>query len=132
MEMVLDYKGGFEFTASSRGHSVTIDLPPAMKGEDKGMTPPELFVASLASCVGMYVLFYCNGQNLPTEGMKIIANYEDSPEKPARIGKITLEICIPAGVPEEHRGPLMQMAHQCKVHNSICTAPEIEMALAVD
>ena len=128
-KMHIDYKGGWRLEAKSRDHSITIDLPPQMKGGDSGMTPPELCVASLASCVGMYVLMCCNAQNVPTEGLKIEATYEDAPEKPARIRAINVDITMPAGVAEEQRRPLMHMAHQCKVHNSICETPEITMRL---
>ena len=80
-QMDIEYKGGFEFVARSRDHILTIDLPAESKGSDRGMTPPELLVASLASCVGMYALFYCHAQEVPTEGMKIVASYEDAPER---------------------------------------------------
>ena len=129
-QMEFEYKGGFEFQAKSRNHTLTVDLPAELKGGDKGMTPPELLVASLASCVGMYALFYCNAQAIPTDGMKIVAGYEDAPEKPARIGKIKIDIIMPGDIAEEHRRPLMQMAGQCKVHNTICNLPDIEMKLA--
>ena len=128
-EMQVEYKGGWEFRADSRSHSIIIDLPAQMKGEDKGMTPPELFIASLASCVGVYVVDYCKAQNISTDGLKVVANYEDVEGGPARIGKISLEIVMPGGVPQEHRNPLMKMAAQCKVHNTICTLPDIRMTL---
>lgn len=127
-EMVVEHRGGFEFAVKSRDHELIVDLPPQLKGTDKGLTPPELFVASLASCVGMYVQMYLSGQGLPSDGFKIVAKYEDAEDKPARIGRIGLNIVLPKGLPEEHKRPLMQMAHQCKVHNSICNLPEIEMA----
>jgi uncharacterized OsmC-like protein len=43
---------GDRFAISIRDHMITVDQPVADGGQDTAPTPTELFVASLASCVG--------------------------------------------------------------------------------
>ena len=40
------------FDIQIRGHTITVDQPTEIGGDDVGPTPTELFVAGLASCVG--------------------------------------------------------------------------------
>ena len=49
------YKGDMLFESKLGAHSVIIDVPAGMGGKDRGPTPPEIFIASLGSCVGAFV-----------------------------------------------------------------------------
>ena len=40
------YKGDMLFESKLGNHSVIIDVPAGMGGQDRGPTPPELFIAS--------------------------------------------------------------------------------------
>jgi putative redox protein len=48
------HQGGDRFELGMRGHRLTCDQPLADGGDDQGPTPTELFVGSLAACVGFY------------------------------------------------------------------------------
>jgi hypothetical protein len=45
---------GDRFAIDARGHTITVDQPADVGGADTAPTPTELFVASLAGCVGFY------------------------------------------------------------------------------
>jgi uncharacterized OsmC-like protein len=49
------YQGDMAFETVLGRHRLLIDVPAAMGGQDRGPTPPELFVASLGSCVAAFV-----------------------------------------------------------------------------
>lgn len=70
----IKYISGMKFEAKNRSHSVIIDQPQASGGEDKGFTPPELFVDSLGSCIGVYVLGFCKNTGLNPNVMKSAGN----------------------------------------------------------
>jgi putative redox protein len=129
MEMTIDYTAGMQFVAHARSHEVIIDLPPASRGEDTGPTPPELFIVSLGSCIGVYVVSYLKAQEQPCEGIKVRMSWEDE-KAPTRIGKIRADIELPEGIAPEHARMALRAAEQCKIHNTLHHTPEICIAVA--
>ncbi len=122
----VNYLGGRSFEASVRNHKFRIDLPLIARGKDTGPTPPELFVASLASCIGMYLVFYCEKANLDPAGIKIETNYEKTAD---RIEKISAEFSLPSAKSEKERKEAMEWAEKCLIHNTIQHKPEIKITL---
>ncbi|MCM8765197.1 MAG: OsmC family protein [Candidatus Omnitrophica bacterium] len=116
-----------QFEAKIRNHTIKIDLPANLQGTDTGPMPPELFVLSLASCMGYYALFYCRKNRISAEGMNIDADYEKS-INPDRISKITVKISVP-DLPEEHRKGIIEAVERCLVHQSLVQKPEVQIVL---
>jgi len=129
MEMGVTYTGGMQFVAEVRGHKVTIDLPPSQKGTDAGPTPPELFIASLGSCIGVYVVGYLQAQRLPCDGVSVRMSWEEG-KSPARIARISAEIKLPEGATPEHARMALKAAEMCKIHNTLKQKPEVRVSIA--
>lgn len=129
MEMKICHTDGMQLVAEIRNHKLTIDVPPKFNGKDTGPTPPELFVASLASCTGMYALMYLNMNGLPTEGLRVDVSWEDV-ESPSRIGKVHSSIVLPDGITSEQAQMVLKFAEQCKVRNTLMNTPEICVSIA--
>ena len=119
---------GARFATQIRDHTLIVDGPAAIGGEDAGPTPPELVVASLGSCVGMYAIMFCKKHGISTEGMVITTDWEKV-ENPSRIGSMKVSVELPAGIPEEKFGAFMKTVEQCMVHNTFCNMPAIEINL---
>ena len=128
MKMKVTYDGGMKFTGKVRGHEIVIDQPKEGGGSDLGPTPPELFVASLASCVGVYAAFYCNTHEISIEGMELDVEWEKA-ERPTRVGKVAVSITIPGGVPQEMRERVVTAAKHCLIHNTLENHPEVIVEL---
>jgi uncharacterized OsmC-like protein len=62
MEINVEHLGSLQFQTKTRGHSIVSDQPVEQGGYDEGMTPPELFLASLGSCAGYYAAQYLKTQ----------------------------------------------------------------------
>ena len=120
------YSEGMSFEASARNHKVAVDLPLGLNGKDTGPTPVELFVISLAACTGMELAFYCKKFKWDPTGLEVEVNYEKFPD---RIGKIFLEISLPAAKSEKERKEALGWAEKCLVHNTILHKPEIKITL---
>jgi putative redox protein len=54
MEVKITHLDQVKFAIHSRSHSILCDQPAENGGEDSGMTPPELLLASLGSCAAFY------------------------------------------------------------------------------
>ena len=52
MKLSVNFQGGTRYEITSGNHRVITDQPAADSGQDTGMSPVELFVGSVASCVG--------------------------------------------------------------------------------
>ncbi|MBI5779820.1 MAG: OsmC family protein [Planctomycetes bacterium] len=129
MEMNIAYTGGMRFDARARNHTIVVDQPKDGGGQDAGPTPPELFVASLGSCVGVYALWFCQKRKIPYEGMKINVNWSKAATPPARVDRIEIKIILPQGCPTEHKAHFIASVEKCLVHNSITQAPEIKITV---
>jgi len=55
MKLTVAYDGGTRYDITSGRHRVVTDQPVEDGGQDAGMSPVELFVGSLAGCVGYFV-----------------------------------------------------------------------------
>jgi putative redox protein len=120
--LVVDYKGGIGFDVTARNHHVAVDLP-----LDSGMSPPELFVASLGSCIGVYVVRYCQNAKLDCSGLKIELDWKLSDDK-TKISEMDIRMTLPVD-PGKREGAILQAAHHCLIHNTILGQPTIRIAL---
>lgn len=127
--MHVDHRGGDRFDIEIRGHTISVDQPAGMGGDDTAPTPTELFVASLASCVAFYARRYLARHGLDTEGLAVHAAYELA-DRPARVASMEVQLMVPPGVPESRRKPLLAMASHCTVHNTLTEPPRISIDLA--
>lgn len=121
------FKDKCVFEAKIRQHSIAIDLPANLQGTDTGPMPPELFVLSLASCMGYYALFYCRKNRINVEGLQIDADYEKA-TNPDRISKIIVKISLP-GLSEEHKKGVFEAASHCIVHQSLIQKPDVNISV---
>lgn len=119
------------FAITVRGHLIEVDQPVEDGGSDLAATPTELFVASLASCVAYYARRYLARHELSEQGLAVRANYTIVPH-PARLGEISIEIELPAGVPPDRHAALLAVASHCTVHNSLESPPAVKIQLSTE
>ena len=94
MTLTVSYHGGMRHDIVSGKHRIITDQPAEDGGQDAGMSPVELFVGSVASCVGYFVGQFCDRHHISREGLAVDAEWEMA-EGPHRVGKITLAIRLP-------------------------------------
>jgi uncharacterized OsmC-like protein len=129
MKLTITHQDELRFNASNGSHNVTIDLPIHSGGTDQGMTPPDLFVSALGSCIGVYVVDYCERVDIPHEGLCINLEWKVA-EQPKRIGKLNADIVLPlvAMTPEYEEG-LREATERCLLHNTLHQAPKMALNL---
>ena len=129
MNLTVTYRGGFRFDVTSGTHTLVTDQPVEDGGSDAGPTPVELFVGSLASCVGYFVGRYCARHQIPCEGLTIDVECSYA-EQPHRVGLVELKLNLPANLTPEQRERLLKIAHGCTIHQSLVVPPKVEIHLA--
>ena len=98
MEMVIDFPGGARVDAHFGPYTVPTDQPPMGGGAGSAPTPFAVFLSSIGTCAGIYVLGFCNQRNLPTDGIRIIQRIESN-RVTGLVDTIDLEIQVPPSFP---------------------------------
>lgn len=128
MQVNVSYLGGMKFSADCAKHKVIIDLPLGVGGTDQGATPPQLFLSSIASCIGVYVASYCRNAELDAQGMQIIIKAEKA-SNPNRLDNIKVEISLPHANIGQRREAILAAAKKCLIHQTIKHDPAVDVVL---
>jgi uncharacterized OsmC-like protein len=126
--VAVSYLGRETYAAATRGHVVLTDQP-APVGEDAAMTPVELLVASLSSCVAFYTGQYLARHRLNRDGLQVTAEFALATDGPARVRKVRQTLQVPGGLPPERKAGLLAVASHCTVHNTLRSEPNIAIEL---
>lgn len=128
MRFTVAYKGGARYDVTSGPHTIVTDQPVEDGGSDAGVTPVELFVGALGSCVAYFVGRYCARHQIPCEGFTVDVEWSYA-EQPHRVGVVEIKLNLPADLTSEQREKLLKVAHGCTVHQSLAVPPKVEIQL---
>jgi ribosomal protein S12 methylthiotransferase accessory factor len=126
MEMVIDFPGGARVDAHFGPYTVATDQPPAGGGTGSAPTPFAVFLSSIGTCAGIYVLGFCQQRGLPTNGIRIVQRIHNDPAS-GMIGKIDLEIQVPPTFPEKYLPSLVRSAELCAVKKHLEHPPQFDV-----
>ncbi len=128
--MEITFDGGKVITAHLNGHSIKTDQPVNAGGENSAPAPFELFLASIGTCAGIYVKYFCDQRNISTDKMKIIqtATYNKQTGLPENI---TLDIQLPTDFPEKYKAAVINAAELCKVKMTIANPPLFNVTTSI-
>ena len=96
------------------------------KGEGAAPAPFDLFLASIGTCAGIYVLGFCQQRGIDAAGIELVQSMEFDPVK-RMISKINLEIKLPDSFPEKYKNAVMQTAGLCAVKKHLENPPEFNV-----
>ena len=131
MEIIVDFPGGARVDAHFAGFTVPTDQPPAGGGQASAPTPFELFLTSLGTCAGIYVLGFCRKRNLPTDGMRIVQRIHAN-QTNGLVDALDLEIQVPPDFPEKYYNALILSAEQCKVKQQMDAPPAFNVTTSIN
>ena len=134
MEVFVEHLGSVQFEVTAREHTIVCDQPVDNGGFNEGMTPPELLLASLATCAGFYAAQYLRKFKLAEQGTRVRV-LADKLKEPPRLGNFKIEVETPLELSEQHRQGVERSIHHCLIHNTLLNPPaigiEISSAVAV-
>ncbi len=127
MELMIDFPGGSRVDAHFGSFTVQTDQPPAATAP----TPFDMFLSSIGTCAGIYVLGFCNQRHLPTDGIGIVEKVTRNPMS-GMVEKINLEIKLPPGFPEKYRDAVVNSAQLCAVKKHLENPPAFEITTSLN
>jgi putative redox protein len=126
MEMIIDFPGGSRVDAHFGSFTVATDQPPVASAP----SPFEIFLSSIGTCAGIYVLGFCRQRNLPIQGIRIVERINHS-RSTGMVETIELEIQVPPEFPEKYRDSLIRSAELCAVKKHLEKPPRFDITTAV-
>jgi ribosomal protein S12 methylthiotransferase accessory factor len=124
-EIKVTFPGGLRVDAEYKGRIIQTDQPVYQGGEGIAPAPFDLFLASLATCAGFYVIAFCQKRGISTENASLVMKTERNPEN-KRIEKISLEIQLPPEFPEKYKSAVIKAVDSCTVKLHIQNPPQFE------
>jgi len=124
MNINVRLEGKAKVIAEYNGMEIITDQPqPA--GDGSAPTPFDLFLASLATCAGIFVKSFCDQRGIDSSGIRIEQSMEFDRAKHL-ISKIKIDIKLPSTFPVKYKDAVINAAALCAVKRHLADPPVIE------
>jgi ribosomal protein S12 methylthiotransferase accessory factor len=124
MDMEIVFPGGQQVDALTNGMVITTNQ------DGSAPAPFGLFLASIGTCAGIYVLGFCQQRGLPTDGLKIVQRMSTNPLT-RMIDHIELDIQLPPNFPEKYKDAVIRSAELCAVKKHLENPPVFDVHTSV-
>lgn len=124
--MEITFPGGKQVEALYKGFIIKTDQSKANGGEAAFPAPFDLFLASIGTCVGIYVLNFCQRREISSAGLKLFLEIEKN-EDNGMVAKMSIKICLPDGFPDKYRDAVIKSAELCSVKRHMHNPPVFEI-----
>lgn len=125
-EITVTFPGGKRVDAQVGNHHISTDQPRVAGGDDSAPAPFSLFLASIGTCAGIYVLGFCQARGLDPTGVTLTQRSETDRET-GLLRSVGIDIHVPDGFPSQYRDALARAASSCAVKKAIAAQPEFRV-----
>jgi putative redox protein len=103
-------------------HTIISDEPFELGGEDKGVNPNELFLASLGSCTAITLRMYADRKEWPVDRIQVDLKMDIVKANQTQTTYVKKHITIEGDISEEQKQRMLKIADSCPLHR-IMTNP---------
>ncbi|MFO7988689.1 MAG: OsmC family protein [Thermodesulfobacteriota bacterium] len=126
MTMEISFPGNKKVNAHYKGFTIETDQAKAEGGDGGAPEPFDLFLSSMGTCAGIYVVYFCEERNIDITGMKMSLTF-DRNEQTHLIEKVNIQISLPPGFPKKYKSAIVKTAGLCTVKRNILHPPEFHI-----
>lgn len=126
--MEIYFPGGKKVYALHKGFTIKTDQPVDEGGAGSAPEPFSLFLASIGTCIGIYVLSFCQRNEISTEDMKLTMTCEKN-QKTHMIENIQTNIFLPKEFPEKYKKAVVKTAELCTVKRHMELPPKFTITV---
>ncbi|MDD8020038.1 MAG: OsmC family protein [Acidobacteriota bacterium] len=130
-EIRVTFAGQAKVKAEYKGQVILTDQPVKAGGQGTAPSPFDLFLASIATCAGYYVLSFLKQRQLPLDRVYLTVLPERTPDSKL-VENIKIDIHLPGSFPEKYREAAVRAADQCLVKAHLASPPRIEIRTVRD
>jgi len=124
MEMEIVFPGGAQVDAIAGNLVITTNQ------DGSAPSPFALFLASMGTCAGIYVLNFCQQRGLPTDGLRIVQRMHTDPYT-RMVAQVELDIQLPANFPMKYKDAVIRSAELCAVKKHLENPPAFDVHTSV-
>lgn len=125
-EIKVIFPGGKRVDAEYKGFLIKTDQDVDDGGEGSAPAPFDLFLASIATCVGIYVLSFCQKRDIHTEEAAVVMRTERNPGT-KMVENVYIEIQLPPEFPEKYQNAVIKSVNQCAVKKHMFKPPAFDI-----
>jgi ribosomal protein S12 methylthiotransferase accessory factor len=122
------FPGGKRIDAQVGDFLIQTDQPAKYGGQGEAPAPFDLFLASLATCAGIFAWNFCEMRKLPTEGLALDMVCIDDAQK-KMVGEIIFRLTLPDDFPEKYRQGIVRAMEQCAVKRHMQQSPAFSVEI---
>lgn len=130
MEMEVRFPGGKKVDALYNGFTVKTDQPKEDGGDGSAPQPYDLFLASIGTCAGIYVVYFCEERGIDTTGIKMLLETDWNEEKHLT-EEVRIRIDLPPGFPAKYKKAILKTAGLCTVKRNILQPPRFAITAEI-
>lgn len=131
MDMEVTLGENLTVDAHYHGFTIATDQPISSGGDGSAPTPFALFLASLGTCIGIYISIFCKRRKIPTRDIRIRLSFNRN-EESRLIDRVEVDIRLPHDFPERYRDAVIRSAEQCAVKRHLFDPPEFKIRTSLD
>lgn len=124
----VSFPGGKKVNAHMRGFTIETDQPTYAGGEGSAPTPFDSFLASIATCSGIFALGFCQSKGLNTEGLKVGLDVEVNPNTKL-LSQVNIRLELPKDFPDKYRDAIKRSIDLCSVKKTLFDPPTFEIVV---
>jgi len=128
MEMEISFPSNKRVDAHWKGFTIKTDQSEKNGGDGSAPAPFDLFLSSIGTCAGIYVLEFCKERDISIENANLILSIERNPET-KMIGNIRIDVNLPADFPKKYISAVKRAADLCAVKKHILNPPEFDIRI---
>ena len=131
MEMEIHFPKGLQVQANYKDFQISTDQNKRSGGSGKYPDPFTLFISSIGTCTGIYVLRFCQLRDIPTKDLYLSLKTKKN-EDTGLIGDIDILIHAGKDFPIKYKEAVMKVASKCTVKKHLEKPPSIHLSFSED
>jgi uncharacterized OsmC-like protein len=130
MRAIVESIGKVASRARVGNHELVFDQPPPVPGgEDRGPSPLDVMVVSVAACAHYFAAAYLHGRGLPTEGLTVEVAAEKERVPISRVGRLAITIRVPPGLLKDQLAGIERAVKSCPAYGTLLRPPAVEIVV---
>ena len=125
-EMKIIFPEGKKVNALYNGFTIETDQEKESGGQGSALEPFDLFLASLGTCAGVYILNFIQNRKFSTEGLEVTLQSEYD-EELHLVTKVIMNITLPKDFPTKYEKALIRSAQLCSVKRHLKSIIQFEI-----
>jgi putative redox protein len=126
MDMQVRFPGNKRVYADYKGFTIETDQPTHGGGDNTAPAPFDLFIASIGTCAGIFMVDFMQRRGIPTENAGLTLRTERDPNA-GLIGRIILDLHLPPEFPEKYKDAIVNVVELCTVKRHLHQPPQFEV-----